>query len=193
MAFHIRNAADTDIEDLIRLRTEAERWLAENGINQWVPMHQSQSRAILRNAVSQGGAFVVTDDAGGPVVGTVTLGGPDRDWWTQDEIENSAVYIYKMIVAREYAGQGIGSAMLDWASTQAQRAGTDWVRLDCRRDNTALHVYYQRQGFELIRIMQEPLRITDLPRFTGALFQRRSEVRMSSNTLIDSDVAYVTN
>lgn len=180
----IRPAAAADIEPMVALRAEAETWMNEAGIKQWVPLHHDHSRGLLEDAVAAGGAWVVTDGPGGPVVATATLKGPDLDYWTEEDGLEDAVYIYKIIVSRTHGGRDLGGAILDWASRRAAAEGRKWLRLDCRRDNTGLHDYYLRHDFELVRIMDEPLRPTPLPRYTGALFQREagrqtSETRLS--------------
>jgi ribosomal protein S18 acetylase RimI-like enzyme len=53
-----------------------------------------------------------------------------------------------MVVSRAFAGRGLGAALLDWAGLRARRLhGACWVRVDVWTTNTALHAYYQRQGF----------------------------------------------
>ena len=184
-AYRVRRATTNDIDDMMDLRTEAEEWMHEAGIEQWVPLHRRHSRGLLEEAVHAGTAWVVTDGADGPVAATATLKGPDLDYWTVDDSLDDAVYIYKIIVAREHGGRDLGGAILDWASRRAEGEGKAWLRLDCRRDNKGLHDYYLRHGFELVRIMEQPLRPTELPRYTGALFQRPAGVETSPYRLVE--------
>lgn len=62
----------------------------------------------------------------------------------------------------------LGDAILNWASLRAAAAGKKWIRLDTRRDNTGLHRYYLRRGFEHVRTVFPPRWRTE----SGALFQR---------------------
>lgn len=184
--FYIRPATSRDVDSIVALRSEAENWMKKSGIEQWVPMHHERSRGLLEEAVEAGTAWVVTEGARGKVVATATLKGPDLDFWTEADGLDDALYIYKIIVSRDFKGQDLGGAILDWASRRAARAGRAWLRLDCRRDNTALHDFYLAHDFELVRIMDQPLRPTDLPRFTGALFQRPAGVETAPIRLLET-------
>lgn len=188
MIFTIRPATELDLDAMMALRSEAEHWMKQAGIEQWVPLHNQQSRRLLVDAVQAEEAWVVTSGLSGPVVATASLKGPDLDYWTNEDGLEDAVYIYKIIVARNHSGRDLGGAILDWASRRAASERRRWLRLDCRRDNTRLHGYYLRHGFELVRIMEQPLRPTELPRYTGALFQRMAGVQTATRRIVEVGV-----
>jgi GNAT superfamily N-acetyltransferase len=155
---------------MVDLRREAEEWLAQRGIDQWTSKWNTIGREKLRRATRQRRAWVV--DIGTDIAaGTVTLGGPDEELWHIDD--GPALYLYKMIVARRYAGCGIGSFIIEWALEQAARYGYPSLRLDTWPTNTRLLDYYKEQGFTLVRIEQIP------GRDSGALFQRRADQQES--------------
>jgi GNAT superfamily N-acetyltransferase len=111
----------------------------------------------------------VASDLGGEVL---IAPGHARVRPTHDS-HNSALGDFKdqehgcMVVDRLAAGQGVGGQLLDWAERLAASRGCTWLRLDAWRTNAPLHAYYQRQGFD-------PVRVVDLShRGSGALFQRR--------------------
>lgn len=185
--FYVRPATEADIEAMTNLRAEAETWMHGAGIEQWVSLHHEQSRRLLEEAVENGTAWVVTEGQRGRVIATATIKGPDLDYWTPEDGLEDAVYIYKIIVSRDFKGQDLGGAILDWAGRRAARENRAWLRLDCRRDNTGLHDYYLHHGFELLRIMEEPLRPTELPRYTGALFQRPAGVETAATRLLEAE------
>ncbi|MEQ7127567.1 GNAT family N-acetyltransferase [Actinopolymorpha sp. B11F2] len=87
----------------------------------------------------------------------------DPHLWTPEEIDEPAMYLHRLIVRRPYAG--LGTEILDWASAKAATLGKAWVRIDVWTDNTPLHRYYQRNGFQHVRTLD-----SDYP--SGALFQR---------------------
>lgn len=165
ITYQIRPATVDDVDTVIGLRTEAEVWLAAQGIDQWPPEFFDYARRVLRTSVRHGATWVVAD-GDGPVIGTVTLGGPDRAFWDAGDAIDTGMYLGKLIVARSHAGADVGTAVLNWVSARALWAGKRWVRLDCRRDNTALHRYYEGRGFVHVRTVVRP------GRFSGALFQR---------------------
>jgi predicted N-acetyltransferase YhbS len=162
--YRIRLAVDSDLDAVIGLRTEAEQWLRERGIAQWTSEFYAHSRGLLSESVAAGAAWVVED--GGRVVATVTLNGPDMDFWTEADDLDSAQYLGKLIVARSHANRDLGDAIMNWASVRAEQDGKTWLRLDCRRDNTGLHRYYQLRGWIHVRTVAVE------GRFSGALFQR---------------------
>jgi hypothetical protein len=68
-------------------------------------------------------------------------------------------------VRRSEAHRNLGADILDWASDQVRLAGRKFLRLDAWTNNVALHDYYMRLGFRLVRIV-------DSPSGSGALFER---------------------
>jgi GNAT superfamily N-acetyltransferase len=138
---------ESDLDAMIELRVEAERWLQARGIVQWTEDYADYARNVLRESVHRGAAWLIHDD--GEIVATVTINGPDPDFWgwatTQDQ--QDALYLGKMIVSRRHAGRQIGEAIMNWVGHRAVQAGKHWIRLDCRRDNRRLQAYYLGRGF----------------------------------------------
>ena len=67
------------------------------------------------------------------------------------------MYVRRLVVRRDYAGRGLGAALLDWAGLTARRqAGAQWIRVDVWRSNKELHAYYERQGFTSCGDEQRP-------------------------------------
>lgn len=158
-------ARKPDVPALIELRREAERWLAGEGIDQWTDKWMEIADEKTARAVRQRRAYVIKSR--NDIVGTVTLGGPDEDLWRVSD--GPALYLYKLIIARKHAGQGLGAMVLDWACDTAARFGYPWLRLDAWPSNPKLLDYYRAHGFRDVRIEEIP------GRDTGALMQRRAE------------------
>ncbi len=147
----IRRATDDDATALMKLRLEAEEWLAAEGIDQWrSPGFRDRALEKWRADIAAGRTYVVEDGDGG-VVGTVTLARPDTDFWTPQDGLNSAVYIAKLISSRATTGARLGGRIIDWAASVARRDGRPLVRLDCDRANRRLQDYYLREGFTHVR------------------------------------------
>lgn len=117
-----------------------------------------------RASIDEERAWVVVDS--GKVLGTVSRGPVDRDFWTDEDHPETAFHLYKLIVARQAAGRHLGARLVDWASRLAAMEGRDWVRIDTWRTNEGLHSYYERLGFRHVR--------TESPshRLSGWLAQR---------------------
>lgn len=163
----IRPARYDDVPAILTLRDEASTWLRERGIEQWTA---DKTDEITAN-VTGGWTWVVEDEH--TVICSITLRGPDFDFWEAADEPSSGLYIYKAMVARAYAGQDLGGEMLDWAGDLAYRNGYNWLRLDCWRSNTALHRYYERHGFRHVRTVVRSWRQS------GALFQRPTAPKLT--------------
>ncbi|MFB4269412.1 GNAT family N-acetyltransferase [Nonomuraea sp. GTA35] len=161
-----RLAVESDTERVVELRAESERWLAERGIQQWTAKWDEIGREKIRRNIANRETWVF--EAGGEVIATVTLNTrPDLDFWDPDT-DGPALYLYKLLVARDQAGRGLGGDIVDWSVDQAARQGFPWLRLDVWRTNQGLQRYYLEHGFQHVRTV-----VVD-GRDSGACFQRRA-------------------
>lgn len=159
----VRSAGPDDLEAVLDLFREATQWLASKGVDQW----QWEPRIEqVRGDIEQGNVFVGEDDDG-RIIATVTVDTfADPDFWRPEDDPSSALYIHRMIVARDHAGQGVGDDLTRWVEQFAGALGYDYLRLDCYRSNTGLHRYYKTHGWGHVRTVDAPWRPS------GALFQR---------------------
>ncbi|MGC5002230.1 GNAT family N-acetyltransferase [Streptomyces sp. DT203] len=96
----------------VALRTEAEEWLSSKGTDQWSdPETGTKAIAKWRASIDEGRAWVVVDS--GKVLGTVSRGPVDRDFWTDEDHPESAFHLCKLIVARQAAGRRLGARLVD--------------------------------------------------------------------------------
>lgn len=161
----IRRATVKDLHGLLDLYEAAQRWLKEQGSDQWSNNSRDKMRPRFMRSIHQGECYVAEDD--GTLVGMVTVDDfADPEFWRPEDRPAAALYVHRMVVDRNRSGQNIGGALLDWAAKVAASKGRRWLRLDAWRTNDALHRYYERQGFI-------PVRVVELAhRGSGALFQR---------------------
>lgn len=172
----IHPASPTDVSTLMELRTEAENWLRAKGSDQWSD-REIGAQAITKwmNTIHDGRTWLIRDEATDHVVGTVSRGPADMDFWNDEDRPESAFYLYKLMVRRDTAGSGLGSLVLDWACRIAALEGREWVRIDCWRTATGLQKYYEGLGFEHVR--------TESPshRKSGWLAQRPSSLILNKH------------
>ncbi|MGW4931633.1 GNAT family N-acetyltransferase [Streptomyces sp. NPDC004166] len=155
---HLRPAAAEDVPALLALRTEAEGWLRAKDTDQWSdPETGERAIAKWRESIDEGRAWVVVGERD-EVLATVSRGPVDRDFWTDADHPETALYLYKLIVAREASGQQLGTRVIDWMSRLAALEGRTWVRIDTWRTNSGLHAYYERLGFRHVRTEEPPHR-----------------------------------
>ncbi|MDX3522404.1 GNAT family N-acetyltransferase [Streptomyces scabiei] len=148
---YLRPAAAEDVPALLALRVEAEGWLRTKGTDQWSDPETGE-RAISkwRASIDEGRAWVVVSESD-EVLATVSRGPVDRDFWTDEDRPEAALYLYKLMVARNASGRQLGARVIDWMSRLAALEGRTWVRIDTWRTNTGLHAYYERLGFKHVR------------------------------------------
>jgi ribosomal protein S18 acetylase RimI-like enzyme len=165
----IRLASSADLDRLVTLYQQAQRWLASKGSDQWSANAEDSVRARFLQSIARGECFVACKGDGN-VVGTITVDEfADPEFWTDRDQPESALYTHRMVVDRNASGQNIGGMLLDRAEEMAVKCGKEWLRLDAWRTNIPLHKYYSSQGFDLIRV------VCLEHRGSGALFQRRAQ------------------
>ncbi|MET9176736.1 GNAT family N-acetyltransferase [Kitasatospora aureofaciens] len=161
-ALEMRAATPDELPLVEGLLIGAGEWLASLGSDQW---QFPPRRARLLESMGRGECFLAFQD--GRAIGTLTVDEQaDPEFWHAGDEPGTALYVHRMAIARDVAGQAFGARMLDWAAARAVAAGKSRLRLDAWKTNPALHRYYLGQGFTLVRTV-------DLPhRQSGALFER---------------------
>jgi len=150
----VRRGTEADKATVISLIDEAAAWLDSLGIDQWArpwPTRAKRDERVV-NGLRSGDTWMVQDS--GLVIGTITYrSSGNEDLWTSVDRAEPAVYISRLMVTRSYAGLGIGSSLIDWAGKRAARAwDAQWIRVDVWTTNEALHNYYEKRGFDHVRI-----------------------------------------
>lgn len=67
------------------------------------------------------------------------------------------MYLSKLYLTKEWRGQGIGRAMVDFVAAAARREGLAAVFLNVNRDNAASIAFYRRLGFHKSREEKNPI------------------------------------
>ncbi|MGQ4333205.1 GNAT family N-acetyltransferase [Streptomyces hayashii] len=164
----ITPAEPHDVAKLLAFREEAASWLRDLGSDQWSRPYPADK---LLATIEAGTVFMLRD--GHTTAGTITLT-PDAEdgLWTDEELSEPGMFVNKLTVGREYAGQNLGGRLLNWAGDRAHRASARWLRLDAWTTNKALQRYYLEQGFEHVRTVCEGTAVNGGPRVSGWLAQR---------------------
>lgn len=153
-------------ELIYRIRAHAEQYVASKDTDQYqTGIDPAVVRKNLDRQIDNGEFYGwQTDD--GTFVAVAALTEPDPDYWTPDERDEPQTYIGRLYVAEEAHGKGHGAAMLNAIAENARARDDRWVRLNCWTTNTRLHAYYEANGYEHVRTVDVP------GRMSGALFQR---------------------
>ena len=166
-----RLARPAESEVVLSLRTEAQEWLASRGIEQWnSPEHLDEAHEKIRARIHAGEVWMF-EGPRGDIAATITLAGPDPDFWSAQERPDDALYFYTFCVARAWSGVDLGGLVLDWAGEQAEHRGKVLLRADCWRENPDLHRFYLSHGFSQLRTIYVERRKS------GARFERPAQAR----------------
>jgi GNAT superfamily N-acetyltransferase len=168
----IARATAEQLDAVLGLIEDARRWLPTKETDQWAvpwPDRAARDARVLRG-LQNGKTWIVWDDE--VPAATVTVGTrANPAVWSKPEclcdLSEPAVYMHRLITARQYAHCGLGSQLIDWAGLRASREyGAKWIRIDVWTSSRALHDYYQKRGFEPCGLCRDP----EYP--SGALFQK---------------------
>jgi GNAT superfamily N-acetyltransferase len=177
LKLRIVRAEDTadkkDLHVVLDLIEDARKWLATKGTDQWANPYPDADRklALVQEGIERGETWIVWD--GEIPAATVTIRTErNRVVWSKPtchcDPSEPAVYVHRLITAREYAGLGLGAELIGWAGLRGRRNyGAEWVRIDVWTSNLALHKYYMSTGFEACGTYED-----DLAYPSGALFQK---------------------
>lgn len=161
-----------DLATVLGLIEEAKAWLRVKDRDQWAkpwPDTYKRDSAVL-GTLRAGKTWIVWD--GDIPAATVTLATRHNpDVWVKShsrcDLSERAIYVHRLVVARKYAGLGLGAQLVDWAGLHAcHDYGAEWIRIEVWSMNEALHAYYRRHGFEFCGMSPDP----NYP--SGALFQK---------------------
>ncbi|SFN05763.1 Ribosomal protein S18 acetylase RimI [Actinomadura madurae] len=168
---HIRLARPDELRDVLDLIDHAARWLREEkNTTQWArpwPSEDDRTKRVYEALLNKE-TWLLFD--GELAIGTVSIrliG--HEELWTPEERRTEAVYLHRLVIHRDYAGRGLGAELIDWAGRKgaSRQKNAELIRIDVWTDNTELHAYYRRQGFQDVAI-----RKTSDNTPSGALFQK---------------------
>ena len=176
-----------DLEAVSGLVREAAEWLrASKNTDQWAKPWPDRFRQRERmiNDLFKGKTWLVWDGETAAATITIDTDEPvdlnEQPVWPERERHRSALYVRRVVVARAYAGCGLGAALLDWAAHVAKRDHqAALIRIDVWTTNLELHAYYEGQRF--VRLPDRDT--TSLPDYPSqALFERAADLSGSDHT-----------
>ncbi|MFJ7631210.1 GNAT family N-acetyltransferase [Streptomyces sp. NPDC097595] len=141
-----RQADESDLSELVRLRDAAAHWQIERGIDQWKPGELGRSH--FRTRLHDGEVWIATLGPEGPTAGAWELWWDDLPAW--GEQPPVAGYVHRLMVDRVTAPSGAGLIMLAEAERRIFVAGRAICRLDCLANNTRLRRYYEDAGYTVV-------------------------------------------
>jgi GNAT superfamily N-acetyltransferase len=179
-ALVLRRGGERDIDVIISLIDAAAGWLRTKNTDQWAqpwPSEEDRSHRILRDLRARK-TWIAWD--GALPAATITADSQANPIWPAETRRERAVYVCRLVVSRAHAGRSLGAGLLDWVGFRAMRRyDARWVRVDVWTTNSALHDYYERQGFEFYGFCDA---MAEYP--SAALFQKATDrIKPTDGTL----------
>jgi ribosomal protein S18 acetylase RimI-like enzyme len=171
MTLELHAAQLAHVDRIMWLFEEARRWQTDMKVSQW-PLFELER---VLDDIENNRQFVIKIDQG--VMGSVTVTEEDPLVWGDDL---PALYIHRLVVARNFKGQNVGNIIVDHVERMAIQRQKLALRLDCWANNDRLKRYYERLGFKQIRDVAmgaAPSLPAHYKNSTTTLFERRCGVR----------------
>lgn len=164
----IERAATSDLDEVLGLFDAVQAWLVDRGLKeQWgdAPFSGSETqRQRFAGWLDAGDFRVLRRDR--QIVGTLQFSAEPPAYARAGFAGREAGgYIEAFAVHRDYAGQGVGEILLEWAGQEAERRHLNTLHLDCWAENRALRAYYHRAGFREVETLA-------LGGWRGVLFEK---------------------
>lgn len=138
----IRMASIEEVDLVSDILCEATKWLTEKGEPLWKDGELAAEK--LSGDVSNGMFYIAW--VGSEAVGVFKFQTEDKLFWP-DVPDNESCFIHRVAVRRSHAGQGISSAMIDYAKAATKAMGRRFLRLDTDAARPKLRAVYEKQGF----------------------------------------------
>jgi ribosomal protein S18 acetylase RimI-like enzyme len=179
--YQLRLGTPADLAAVLDLIDNAAAWLRTQNTNQWSqpwPTRRQRDARVLRGILAQGTWLV--ERRGAPVATVTYHAAGNADIWKNVESPEPACYMSRLVLNREFAGQEIGTALIDWVGLRAREEyGATSLRIDVWTDNLRLHRYYEDRGFLFLGLH------SDETYPSRALFSRpTAEIKMPAMPLL---------
>ncbi|WP_309272910.1 GNAT family N-acetyltransferase [Paenibacillus sp.] len=161
-------AGPEDKEAVNGLMLQTAAWLQSKGSKQWHELLAGEDRHRVPDAIDRGEVFIFKHDdtIAGMVILQQHASAWDRSLWGEEGHE-TAVYLHRLCINRDFGGKRLGDAILRWAEQGIRFPGKDRIRLDCISSVPDLNRLYggagftykgqAPSGFNLYEKMQSPL------------------------------------
>jgi len=136
----VSQAQPDDLDAALAIDKSAHDWRATIGFPPGkLPRPLSEMFAAT---IARGEMYLARRD--GVPAGKISLQWQDALW---QDAPGKAGYVHGLATHRDFAGQGVGRALLAWAERKVAQAGGEYLRLDCDAHNPMLRAYYESAGF----------------------------------------------
>ena len=123
---------------------EAASWARDRGFNVWTTAELHAQDFVAAARAQQ----LAMGFSGARPAATMLIQTSDRLYWP-DAAPNSSLFLHKIAVRREFAGQQWLGRLIEFAVADAGDRGIEWIRLDTLFQSR-LQGLYETQGFTVV-------------------------------------------
>jgi GNAT superfamily N-acetyltransferase len=140
----IRQAQPSDAAVVEAMLVEAAHWVDALGEVMWETGELQPERIAAE--VGAGQFYLAIAD--GETAGAIRFQLEDTLFWPDLPEGHRSAFVHRLVVRRRYKGQGISTALLQWAVDHARALGRSHLRLDCDQSRPKLMELYEGVGFQ---------------------------------------------
>ena len=142
MLISIRAAQEKDTQSVLEVLQEAAFWLESRGESMW-KADEISLQSIAPDVAS--GMFSLAE-CESQVAGVMKFQLEDTLFWPDVPL-GEASYVHRLAVRRRFAGEGVSTALLQWATIRTRELGRPFLRLDCEAARPKVRAVYEGFGF----------------------------------------------
>jgi GNAT superfamily N-acetyltransferase len=147
--FTIKVANRDNLNDVLLLLVNAAKWLSTKNTKQWdyyLSDLEGNTQEVLDSIDAEATYILLHQNR---IMATITLENKPNEWdkemWGEEANRENIVYLHRLVVHRDYAGDGIGAQLLKWAEEICKQSGKTAIRFDCLASNAGLNIYYENR------------------------------------------------
>ncbi|MBC7869990.1 MAG: GNAT family N-acetyltransferase [Chitinophagaceae bacterium] len=140
---NIRQASPDDTQAFYGVLKNVSEWLDQQHSTQWVPSAHDNNISLVQQIIQDGTCYVVEDNI--QIIATIRLNWELPYFWNRN-LQNVG-YISTLYVHRNFAGNGIGVSMMNWAEHLIKSMDKEVSCLDCYAKSNPLCCYYEHIGY----------------------------------------------
>ena len=144
MTVVIKQAQLTDAAVVEALLLEVSQWVDAMGEVMWETGELAPE--LIADDIAAGQFYIAMED--GEPAGVIRFQLEDTLFWPDLPSDHTSAFVHRLAVGRGYRGQGISTALLQWAIDHARGLGRSDLRLDCDKSRPKLMALYEGFGFQ---------------------------------------------
>lgn len=143
---YLRKAHIEDIEDVMRVFSQARLAQRRAGFRQWEDRYPSID--VLKSDIDSATGFILDDN--GKTAGYIAIAAYDDEYNRHPELwdvgKDYAVF-HRIALSDDYRGKKLSSILLDLAESHALRTGAAFVRIDTGLENKPMQHILSKRGY----------------------------------------------